>query len=627
MIVYQSLKSGFISDVSNGDIARIVSDGIHKTLGFSVAQNEYRSFHNSLQFMSGVLRDTLIPANCGVCIEYKIPNTSQRIDFIVSGINSLGKHSAVIVELKQWESAEKLSEGKDMVLTYVNGGIHQRTHPSYQAWSYASTIDSYNQNVQDLSIVLKPCAFLHNYERRSPEPIENQIYEDIISRAPLFMKNDGQKLSEFIERLLVKGDNKETIELIECGKIKPSKMLQDCLFSMLDGNEEFVMIEEQKLVFENAKILARRCKNDHKKRVYIIEGGPGTGKSVVAINLLVQFIGDGMVSKYVTKNSAPRNVYFSHLREKGKRNVEIKHLFAGSGEFVECPSNTYGALIADESHRLNGKSGMFRNKGENQIKEIINASELSIFFIDEDQRIHITDIGRIEEIENWASSFGAEVKRATLTSQFRCNGSDAYLAWLDNTLQIRETAHTNLDIDYDFRVVDSPSELYQLINEKNNEIASGTNRIRNKSRLLAGYCWEWISSGQNDLSVHDINIDDFHKSWNLKNSIWAIDPSSIEQVGCIHTSQGLEFDYIGVIIGPDISFVDGKIVTEFKKRAKSDKSMHGIKKLHRKNPEEANKLADLIIKNTYRTLLTRGQKGCYIYCCDPLLAEHFRNFK
>jgi len=624
MIVYQESKAGFISDVSNGNIANKVRDKIKENLGFNVASNEYRAFHNSLQFMSGILHNTLIPDNCGICIEYKIPNSAQRVDFIISGKNQSGQYAAIIIELKQWEKAEIPAEGEDMVLTFLNGGIHEHTHPSYQAWSYASTISSYNENVERCSIELRPCAYLHNYERRTPEPIENVVYSDILEKAPLFMKDDNHKLSEFIEKFITKGDNSETIYLIESGKIRPSKMLQDCLYNMLEGNDEFIMIEEQKIVYENAKILMRRCRNDHKKRVYIIDGGPGTGKSVLAINLLVQFISEGSISKYVTKNSAPRTVYHSHLIGKGKKDVDIKHLFAGSGEFASTSSNTYGALISDESHRLNMKSGMFKNKGENQIKEIINAAELSIFFIDENQRIHISDIGRVEEIERWARHFNADIKYASLTSQFRCNGSDAYLNWLDNALQIHQSEQISLDIDYDFRIINSPDELFRLINEKNNEKISGTEQLRNKSRLLAGYCWDWISKGQNDPNVNDINIGDFHMSWNLKNNIWAIDAKSIDQVGCIHTSQGLEFDYVGVIIGPDMVYRDGTIITDFKNRAKTDKSLHGIKKLYKSDPERAENLAEEIIKNTYRTLMTRGQKGCYVYCCDQNLSEYFK---
>jgi hypothetical protein len=113
-------------------------------------------------------------------------------------------------------------------------------------------------------------------------------------------------------------------------------------------------------------------------------------------------------------------------------------------------------------------------------------------------------------------------------------------------------------------------------------------------------------------------------SWNLGNtSTWAIDPNSIHEAGCIHTSQGLEFDYIGVVIGEDIKYEDG-IVTDYSKRAKTDQSLRGIKQLAKKDPQKAQEIADRIIKNTHRTLMSRGQKGCYIYCCDDKLRDYIK---
>lgn len=255
------------------------------------------------------------------------------------------------------------------------------------------------------------------------------------------------------------------------------------------------------------------------------------------------------------------------------------------------------------------KSGMFQNIGENQIKEIIHASLCSVFFIDESQRVTLKDIGRIEEIEKWANEEEAEIFYMELQSQFRCNGSDGYLAWLDQVLEIRETANIDMeDIDYDIRICDSPNEVKNIIFQKN--------QFKNHARILAGYCWNWLKEGKNDTQVHDIQIGDFEMSWNLGNSsTYAIDETSVNEVGCIHTSQGLEFDYVGVIIGEDMRFENGHIVTDFTKRARTDQSLRGIKKLYKENPQKANQAADEIIKNTYRTLMTRGdERVLYLLC-------------
>ena len=407
--------------------------------------------------------------------------------------------------------------------------------------------------------------------------------------------------------------------MIENGKIKPSKSLQDALSSMLKGNEEFVMIDDQKLVYETALDMARKSYKDGNKRVLVVKGGPGTGKSVLAINLLVRLTNENMVCSYVTKNAAPRNVYATKL-SGDFRKTRINNLFKGSGSFVESAENEFDVLIVDEAHRLNAKSGMFQNLGENQIKEIIKASKFSIFFIDESQRVTLKDIGSIEEIQKYIRNANAESELMELESQFRCNGSDGYIAWLDDVLDIRKTANSDgFDLDYDIRICDTPNEVRDLIFEKN--------KINNKARLLAGYCWDWIADGKNKSDVYDITIPEcnFAMSWNLGNSTtWAIDQNSVNEIGCIHTAQGLEFDYAGVIIGNDLRYENNKVITDVKERAKTDQSIKGINKLSRENPEQANKIADEIIKNTYRTLMTRGQKGCYIYCTDKKLSDYLK---
>ena len=386
---------------------------------------------------------------------------------------------------------------------------------------------------------------------------------------------------------------------------------------MLRGNDEFMMLDDQKVVYESAVFLAKKAQQG-KKQVLIVEGGPGTGKSVLAINLLVNLTAEGIASQYVTKNSAPRAVYSVKLSGSFKKTY-IDNLFVGSGTFTETMSDTMGALIVDEAHRLNLKSGLFSNKGENQIKEIIKTARFSVFFVDDCQRIHMKDIGSVQSIKQYADEMGADVHMEHLSSQFRCNGSDGFLSWLDNALQIRETANIRLTAeDYDFRIYDSPTEMFEEVKRKN--------QISNKSRVVAGYCWDW-NSKQNH-AAYDIVIPEFgfRKQWNFdSNEPWLIGEKSIDQIGCIHTCQGLELDYVGVIVGPDLSYNNNRVITDGFKRSPNDQSLKGFKAMVRKNPTEALQAADAIIKNTYRTLMTRGMKGCYVYFCDKALADHFRD--
>ena len=619
MLVYEATKGEFLDSVLMGSITDEIYAIYQEKIGKS-PQSQIDSWTNSMEFMYKVLSDNDIPNDAGVAIEFTIPTTSKRIDFTLTGLNENNEDSVVIIELKQWSSADKVGGKDGLVLTYLGGGLRETAHPSYQAWSYAALLKNFNETVEEDNIGLYPCAYLHNYDFDPfNDPLKDSIYDEYVEKAPLYGKRDALKLREFIKKYVKYGDSSNILYRVDSGRIRPSKKLQDTLAAMLEGNEYFVMIDEQKVAYELALDMVRKSYLDDKKRVLIVEGGPGTGKSVVAINLLVNILAkeQDMIALYVTKNSAPREVFYERLRGHFKQSF-IKNLFKGSGSFTESKTNEFDALIVDEAHRLNEKSGLFGNLGENQVKEIINAAKASIFFIDKHQRVTLKDYGSIDVIEKFANEANAEIEYIKLESQFRCNGSDGYLSWLNDVLEIEETAnYDGFDFNYDFRVVDSPEELRDLIFEKN--------EINNSARLLAGYCWDWIKEGKANSNIHDIEIGDFSMSWNLNNTnTWAIDENSVNEIGCIHTSQGLEFDYVGVILGFDIRYENGQIITDFTERARTDQSLKGIKTRYKQNPEEALKLADEIIKNTYRTLMTRGMKGCYIYCEDVNLENYFK---
>lgn len=614
MIVYLENKAQFRDDVFSNRIEEIVHDAVKQKLGRSVGQSELNSWKNSLRCMSDVLEDKDIPHDAGVAIEYAVPNTAKRIDLIITGTGEDGGRTAIIVELKQWQEV-KTTMKDGMVSTYLGGPDRETTHPSYQAWTYAMLIKDFNENVRLDPIQINPCAYLHNCDQ--DEVINAKRYENYTREAPAFLKDDAQKLREFIKSHVKRGDAGETMFRMRDGKIRPSKGLADHLASLLQGNQEFYMIDDQKVVYETALALSGASSAGH-KNVLIVNGGPGTGKSVVAINLLVEITQRGEIAQYVTKNSAPRAVYQSKLAGRESpvlgrlTKARISNLFVGSGGYTETKPDTFNTLIVDEAHRLNAKSGLFSNLGENQIKEIINAASCSVFFIDESQRIHWKDIGDNEQIRHWAQDLGAQIIEIDLTSQFRCNGSDSYLAWIDDVLQIRDTANQTLDgANYEFMVCESASEMRDLIYHRNQE--------NNKARMVAGYCWDWITK-KKDPDGFDITFpaEDFKARWNLDKdgSLWIMAPDSVKEVGCIHTCQGLELDYVGVIIGSDFLVRNGEVVTEATNRSSQDRSIHGYKKLLKADPDTAKAKAAEIIKNTYRTLMTRGMKGCYVYSPD-----------
>ena len=617
MIIYENSKKGFLKDSFTDDIEMVVLDAFRSRHGRGVAESEIRSWKESLLCMAKVLSDEQIPDNAGIAIEYSIPQTSKRVDFLIAGQSAELRDQIVIIELKQWATAER-TDRDGIVRTRFQRGMADVSHPSYQAWSYASLLADFNETAQQDNVELLPCAYLHNCSDSAD--LQDAFYEHYLKQAPLFFKgrDERHRLARYIREHVRYGDDRNLLYRIEHGRIRPSRRLIDTLTGLLAGNREFVLIDDQKVAYENILHLAD-VPPGSQKQVVIVHGGPGTGKSVVAINLLVELTRRQKLAKYVTKNSAPRAVFESVLAGTHRR-TQIANLFCGSGSFTEIEQNTFDALVVDEAHRLNEKSGLYGNLGNNQIDELISSSRCAVFFLDEDQRVTFKDIGEADTIQRFAGRHGAQLTELRLESQFRCNGSNAYLAWLDHMLGIRETANQTLEKgEFDFRVYESPEAMRQDIVQ--------LNQVSNKARMVAGYCWDWKSkrhSGEKDVVIPEFG---FGMTWNLTKDggLWMIAPESVSQIGCIHTCQGLEVDYIGVIVGPDLVYESGEVRTRPEMRSRRDKSLSGYKKLLQQNPGEAKRRADLIIRNTYRTLMTRGMKGCFVYFVDSVLAEMFKS--
>lgn len=618
MIVYEDSKRCFVEDIKSNCIADKITAKIRERGINAGHEREYISWQNSLQFMRNIVDDNDIDDEVRIAIEYNIPLTSKRVDFIICGADANNNDNVVVVELKQWQKAEVVADDMHYcVKTFVGGNNRIVCHPSYQAYSYACFIRNYSQTVLDDGINLIPCAYLHNYDPDFKQTLSNSIYKEWVSEAPFFIRNETEQFSAFVKKYVTRrSSNGDLLYEIDHGRLKPTKTLQDSLASMVKGNKEFMLLDEQAVCYDMCLKTMAKCKEDGKKRTIVIQGGPGTGKSVLAVNLLMEFINKSLNTCYATKNSAPREAFLSLLTHSdAKKQVNIKQLFRSPFGLSNVPDNTYDCLIVDEAHRLVKK--MYGDwNGENQVKECISASLLSIFLLDEDQAVTVNDIGSIAEISKWCRELNSTLKmpaEAKLVSQFRCNGSDAYIQFIDDILQRTEESVTvSLDeLNFDFRIFDSAIELREALREKN--------AINNKSRMVAGYCYDWnVKHGRGD---YDIMLPDgFKAKWNLeKDKIWAINPNSFEEVGCIHTAQGLEFDYVGVLIGKDLKYdsTSGRIITDKQAISKDDKSS-GIRSCKNEN------IVRKLILNTYKTLLTRGQKGCYVYCEDKSLAEYIK---
>lgn len=612
MLAYLAPKSQFLQDAPV--IQDKVSDAVLKNFNLKVGKSEYESWKNSLgNAMSHIMYSNAIPDDAGIAIEYRLEGRKFRMDFVISGLDNQGNESVVIIELKQWTDIQ-FSDLEEHVRTPLGKGLVSTRHPSYQAWSYQSHLEQYNQYVYETGVKVTACAYLHNCADSTV--ISDSKYENALRRAPIFLKGGHLELQALIESKIKHGMGTEILERIDSSPMRPSKQLADAVGNMLNGQEEFVLLDEQKTVYETIIRNARQTQVSGKK-VLVVKGGPGTGKSVISINALAALTGERLNVKYVTANAAPRDVFSAKLKSLVKGDV-VRHLFSGSGSFTTAEDDEMDVLIVDEAHRLRMKSGMFRNMGESQTKEIIKTAKFSVFFIDEAQKVTWSDVGEISRIKAHAAELGADVEIMELVSQFRCNGSDDYMAWLDGTLGVQENVDNYFTKEgFDFQIFDSPTALHAEIRKKN--------EVNNKSRVVAGYCWNWAS--KKDSKAFDIVMPEYgyKAQWNLSEygNKWIMDPKSVDEVGCIHTCQGLEVDYVGVIIGDDLIVRNGELVTDPGARAKTDKSLAGYIKERKENPAEAEVKADELIRNTYRTLMTRGMKGCYVYFTNEETRKYF----
>src|SRR3989338_1075595 len=508
MFLYKNTVGGFKNDVDEDLITAAIELAFEWRLGRTVSPSEKRSWRNSLSYMERVVRRSKVDDSCGVLVEYVIPATSNRIDFFISGHDEEGNKNFIIVELKQWEKAEA-TDKEDIVKTYIGGAVRETTHPSYQAQSYKLFLEDYNANIDAKRLRPFSCAYLHNYTKKNPEPLTSKAYKDIVEDTPIYFRDDQVQLEAFLARHVAKGHGEDILIEIETGRIKPSKKLVDHVASMYKGNKEFILLDEQKVAYETAKYVAETTKE---KSVVLIKGGPGTGRSVISVNLLGGLLQKEKNTVFVAPNASFRNVMLQRLARENSR-TRLQHLFKGSSAFVDTEPDSFDAIVVDEAHRLKDNRA-YMYKGENQVEDIVRSARTSIFFVDDDQAIRPEDIGMVKEIKRVAEMYGAKVYEEELIAQFRCAGAEGYINWISDTLHIKATA--NYDgwdkSSFDFKVFDDPNAVRLAIQEKG---AEGY-----KARILAGYAWKWTGAkgGNADAEVEDVEIAeyDFRMPWNSR---------------------------------------------------------------------------------------------------------------
>jgi len=609
MRLYSGSSKQFVDDAVRNQIAQKLSDAFFYYYRYNPSPGEKKSWQNSLSKMSELIQYAELNDH-GVMLEFQLPQSSKRLDFLICGRDEFKSDNSVIVELKQWDACEE-AEGPNEVITTLNGIKREVLHPSAQVGLYEMYLaDTHTAFYEENPIKLDACSYLHNYYRDSDDVIFADKFKTILNMNPIFTADDVDIFINYLQSRLCEGDGLEVLRRVEESKYRPSKKLMEHVGNIIKNKSQYILLDDQQIVYDRVFTEAQKGFHTKDKTVIIVKGGPGTGKSIIAINLMADLLLKGYNAHYATGSRA----FTQTLREIiGKRgSVQFKYF----NSYVNASRDEIDVLICDESHRIRKTSNNWYTSKDSrsnllQIEELMNSAKVSVFFIDDNQNVRPNEIGSVQYIKEHAGDFKSKTYEYELEIQFRCSGSEGFINWVNNTLGIERTANVLFDKkdSFDFRILNSPFELEEAIKEKVSQGFSG--------RLTAGFCWQWSDPDQLGNLKSDVVIGEFRRPWNAKPEakrlaknipkavLWAYDPNGINQVGCIYTTQGFEFDYVGVIFGNDL-------VYDFGNQQWVSKSQNFADPVVKKSGE---KLVDYL-KNTYRVLLTRGLKGCYVYFMD-----------
>lgn len=616
MQLYAGTTREFVHASTHNAIAQRLADAFLAHFRYNASDSEYRSWQNSLRALSAVIELGNLEDN-GILLEYQLPLSSLRLDAMITGHNAAREH-AVIVELKQWDRCE-LGSADDLLQTWVGGNHRDVLHPSVQVNQYRRYLADTHEAFQgERRVALESCAYLHNYQPVEVDALFDHRSEAVRRIAPVFTGNDTSRLAEHLTTRLGAGRGEEVLQRIVRSRFRPAKKLLSHVAKVIREEPAFVLLDEQQVVFSQVGAAVESAVADHRKHVFVVHGGPGTGKSVLALNLLAALSGKGVHARHATGSKA-----FTRTLQRimGARAAQSLNYF---NQFGQIGCNEVDVLICDEAHRIRSTSNHRFTRADKrseraQLEELIDAAKVSVFFVDDWQVVRPNEIGKSTMIKEYAARMGCVLHENVLEAQFRCAGSEGFVNWIDNTLAIRKTANVLFDQQqerFEFGIVDSPEQLDLLIRGRAEE--------GHAARLVAGYCWPWSKELEVDGGLRrDVKIGEFERPWNArpdmtglppgvpKADFWAYDSAGLDQVGCIYTAQGFEFDYVGVIWGRDLRFdpASGEWVAD--PAHSKDRSLRG-----------AREALPALIKNTYRVLLSRGMKGCFVYFED----EATRNF-
>jgi hypothetical protein len=611
MRLYSGSSALFIQDAYQNQIAGKLKSSFFEHFRYYPPESEIRSWKNSLRALSQVLQTANLMDH-GILLEYQLPLTSKRMDCLIAGKDQEKRDRAIIVELKQWERCEE-AIGENEVCTWLNGAKRDVLHPSVQVGQYQLYLEDMNTAFYEGSqpVQLSSCAFLHNYLYDENDVIFASKFVEPLRNYPIFTGDRVIQLQDYLAEKLMNGEGLDVLKRIEQSKYKPSKKLMQHVSETIRTKSQYILLDEQKIVYDVVLAHTQRGFHDRKKTVVIVKGGPGTGKSVIALNLMADLLRKGYNAHYATGSKAFTETLRQIIGTRGA--IQFKYF----NSYMKAGYNEIDVLICDEAHRIRKTSNNRFTKKDHlsdkaQIEELLNVSKVAVFFIDDNQVVRPDEIGSVQYIREYAERYQCNLLEYELEAQFRCNGSDGFINWVNNTLGIRKTANVIWEQgneQFDFQIFRSPAEVEQAIRQKVTEGYNG--------RMTAGFCWPWSSPDGAGNLADDVVIGEYRRPWNAKPDavklapgipkapLWAHDPNGIEQVGCVYTAQGFEFDYVGVIFGADLRFD----FAEQKWIGDQTKSYDTVVKRSKVQFEE-------LVKNTYRVLLTRGMKGCFVCFVD-----------
>jgi len=612
MILYEETIERFNEDVMQNCIADRAAEKYRAYYNRNPGVSEYRAWAYSL----AILNNSFIYAGLKdnhVVVEYELPYASQRIDVLLFGHDADRKENVVILELKQWSNDNvKESESEGNVKVNYKGSWIEQPHPALQVQGYFFGLKDFIKIFEEKNAPeLSASVYAHNYSKQKDAIILSSKFSELVKTFPIFTKEEATELGRYLKERLQSGKGRIVYEHFARSPIGPSKKLLDHTSEMINKQQIFNLIDDQIVAYNAIMHKAKQLGKIKRKTVVIVKGGPGTGKSVIALEIMGELLRQGQKVMHATGSSAFTNTL---------RNIvgaRAKNLFKFFNSFTSAELNSFDALICDEAHRIRESSvNRYTPKSQRsdlpQIDELMQVAKLNIFFIDENQIVRPNEIGTVAMIKDAAVRFGVQevdIAEFELKTQFRCSGSDAYLQWLDSVLDIQRSDIAQYDPKMEFRIFDSPSKMMKEIRARNRE-------KKNSARIVAGFCWPWSKPNVDGELVKDVKIGDFGMPWEKKDEFWkwATDDSGMEQVGTVYTAQGFEFDYIGIIFGNDL-------VYDLEKKEWISQPKYSHDTMVTRNNAELTKH----LKQVYRVLMSRAHRGVYVYFMDRETERYFKD--